>query len=139
MLELEALGDRLDDQLARGELLQGIDRLRALGRGLGVLVREPAFRRFPAQAVLDPRAALLERLGDRVIQQRLRPRAARELGDARAHRAGAEHADEARRLGGLPCGVLCLGHARSRYAGTIALIPVIWRPMISFWIWEVPS
>ena len=68
--------------------------------------------------------ALLEGLAQRVVEQRARAGEARELGDARAHRPGADDADDL----GYP------GHE-----GTSALMPVSARPMISFWIWEVPS
>jgi hypothetical protein len=74
-----------------------------------------------------------------------------QLGDPGAHRAGAEDPYDGRRgpiLAGR-AGLLILidglglrhGLAASRrpQAGTSALMPVIARPMISFWICEVPS
>ena len=57
-----------------------------------------------------------------VVHERARARGARELRDAGAHRAGAEDPDD-----------------RHGYEGTSAFSPVSARPMISFWICEVPS
>ena len=68
--------------------------------------------------------AALQRLGERVVQQRARAGEHGELGDPAAHRAGADDADDLR--DGCP-------HPVS------ALMPVAARPMISFWICEVPS
>ncbi len=98
MLELEPLGGGLDHQLARRERAQIVDRLQALGRGLRLGLGEPPAGGFFAQAVLRPLQSSLERLWDRVVQQRAGARAARELGDARTHRARPEHADDTRAL-----------------------------------------
>ena len=96
MLELEALGHGLDHQLAGRERGEIVHRLQALGRGLRLLGRETPLARFFLQAVPRPPQPLLERLRERVVQQRAGARAAGELGDARAHRARAEHADDTR-------------------------------------------
>ena len=72
----------------------------------------------------------LQRLRDRVVQQRAGARAGSQLGDPGAHRAGAGDADRAGSWRQL---------AAVRQAGTSALMPVSARPMISFWICEVPS
>ena len=80
-------------------------------------------RRLERRAVVEPlarpREPALERVAVRVVHER--PRAARggELRDAGTHGAGAEDADD--------------------HDGTSALMPVSARPMISFWICEVPS
>ena len=63
----------------------------------------------------------LERLGVGVVDERARARRRGELRDAGTHRAGPEDPDH--------------GH----YDGTSAFSPVSARPMISFWICEVPS
>ena len=55
------------------------------------------------------------------MHERARAGRGGELRDARAHRAGAEDPDD------------------EHYDGISALIPVSARPMISFWICEVPS
>ena len=60
-------------------------------------------------------------VGVGVVDERARARRRGELRDAGAHRAGAEDPDD--------------GH----YDGTSAFSPVSARPMISFWICEVPS
>ncbi len=92
-LELGELGRGLDHQLAGREAVELFDDLQALRRGLGLLGGQPALRGF----LLQPRAHLLgtalQRLSNRVVQQRPRPRAARELRDAGTHRAGTDHAD----------------------------------------------
>ena len=62
------------------------------------------------------------------MQQRPGARQAGELGDPGAHRPGAGDADDAGRAG-----------AGDAHDGTRALMPVSARPMISFWICEVPS
>ena len=128
VLDLQALGRRLDHQLARGE----IRRARApLAAG-----REPP---LACESLSRPRSTprsswarirsrpRVKRLGDRVVQQRAGAGQARQLGDPGAHRARAGDSD---RLGRVDC---------DAHAGTSALIPVSARPMISFWICEVPS
>ncbi len=110
MLELEALGCGLDHEVAAGEILEGRRRLQPPGgRGVVFLLQAPARRGQPA----------LERVAVGVVDERPRAGLRRELRDAGAHRAGAEDAD--------------------RLHQTIALIPVAARPMISFWICDVPS
>ena len=69
----------------------------------------------------------LQRLGHRVVQQRPRARQA-----ARAARSRRPSCRRRRRRSSA-------GSAPARHAGTSALIPVSARPMISFWICEVPS
>ena len=107
-------------------------------------VAEPARRR---QALVEPRLpapalgaagelvagvlqAALERVGVRVPEQRLLAGHAPERRDERAHRPGADDRQHQAPVGtGSGCG----------RSGTSALIPVSDRPMISFWIWLVPS
>src|ERR1019366_2951115 len=115
---------RLDDQLAGGKCLQRVHRLQAHGCCVCLLGAETAARGFLAQARAQLLRATVERLWDGIVQERPRARAARELGDAGPHRAGTQHADDAR---------------WAAHAGTSAPMPVISRPMISFWICEVPS
>ena len=102
LLELQALGRRLDDQLGLGEVL----------RATAAALTSPG---SPLEAALG--APALEPVGDRVepaldrdlvgvVQQRPCAGRRRELGDARAHRAGADDADDVR----------CAAHAAARYA-----------------------
>ena len=94
-LELGQLRRGLDHQLARRKRLKVRGDLQPLGSRAGLISREPTPRRFllktPPRALGPPR----ERLGEGVVQQRARPGAAGELRDARAHRAGSQHADDA--------------------------------------------
>ena len=118
-LELQRLGDGLDDQRARGQRLEAVDRLHACGRGARVVLA-PA----PALGALgQPRRRAARRpcssaSGDGVEQQRAGAGQRGELGDARAHRPGADDADgrgdRARRL----------RRPRSPCRGTSALMPV---------------
>ncbi len=89
--------------------------------------REPPALGATRELGPDPLKAALEGLGDRVVEQRARPAETGQLGDSGAHRAGAGHADRAR----------CARHRGQE--GMSALMPVNARPMISFWICEVPS
>ena len=79
-------------------------------------------RRSAARSCSSPRssALLVELIDDGPVAAERR-----DLGDPRAHRPGADDADP-------------LGHSADE-GGTIALMPVASRPMISLWIWEVPS
>ncbi len=82
--------------------------------------------------------AALRRTRDRVVEQRPRARRRGELRDAGAHRPGAGDADD----GGQPARPV---HAdtgsasRSTTIGLSASMPVASRPMMSCWIWLVPS
>ena len=112
VLELQALGRGLDHEVAGGELGELGDRLHALECRLGGLdlARVPIgagglpARGFLGQALADPLHTALQGLGDRVVQQRLRARAAGELRDAGAHRPRADDTDDASD-GGLAAGV----------------------------------
>jgi hypothetical protein len=95
VLELQALGGGLDDQLRVGEVLVGADRGQPRADLAGV-ARQPSLLHQLADP--GPRAlrALLGRALQRVVEQRPRAALRRELGDARSHRAGADHADDLR-------------------------------------------
>src|SRR6202012_6117705 len=100
----------------------------AAGR-LGGLGRAQATAVDPAlEVAADALEAAVEGFWIGVGDERSCPRQARKLRAPGAHRAGAGDADRA-------------GCARGsgHYAGTSALIPVRARPMISFWICDVPS
>ena len=129
-LELEALGGGLDHQL-------GVGQVRELGRGLQPGLGRRGVLGAPA-AALTPRSSWPRSVPGRAPA---RPRSGScssvraparqaELGDPGAHRAGARDADHL--AGGAAAAALASG-------GTSALIPVSARPMISFWICEVPS
>ena len=114
--ELERLRRRLDDDVGFGE-----------PRQFGHALERPARARLQPpllDLVLEPLGdagqPALQRLGISVVDERARARRRGELRDAGAHRAGAEDPDD-------------------HYDGTSALRPVSARPMISFWICEVPS
>ncbi len=124
MLEGQPLGRRLDDELGLAERTEIVDALHARERGLArVGIESPALH-LEVEVGGDPAHAGGQRLVNRIEEQRARPRPGGQLGDPRTHGAGAEHADDACRLG---------------HAGTSALTPVSARPMMSFWICEVPS
>jgi hypothetical protein len=126
MLEREPLRRSLDHQVTVGERLErgrGGEPLLGLLRLLGVQAPARSFARKPVAGALH---AALERIPVRVPDQCVGTAPRGELGDSRAHRAGADDGDAA-------CGV---AHASG---GTIALTPVAARPMINFWICEVPS
>ena len=113
VLEVKALGHGLDHELTGSECAEVLDRLKALGRRPCVPSGEATARGFFLKARTRALDALLERLGDRIMQQRLRARATCKLGDPRAHRARAEDSDHssrpARRAG--RAGLLILPHA----------------------------
>ena len=96
MLELEPLGRGLDHQLARGQRVQGVHWLKAGGGRVRLLGAEPPLGRFFGQAVPCALSAALERVGERVVQQRARARAGGQLGDSGTHRAGTHDADDTR-------------------------------------------
>ncbi len=145
VLELDALGHGLDHELARRERLRSLPRAASRRASAWPLLAQLALGGFFAQPVARALQALLQGRGHRVVQQRSRAGARGELGDAGAHRPGAEHADHGPPL--RPAGSAGLRRCLVRWAtvspaaqaGTIAPIPVISRPMISFWICEVPS
>ena len=134
-LELEALGRRLDHELARrerGEL--GCD-LQTRGCLLGLLGRDLALGSFFLQTGADALGALLQRRGIGSCSSVARPRGRRAVRCPRPScprrapmiaGAGWRRRSPAVRQ-------------RSSQEGTSALIPVSERPMISFWICEVPS
>ena len=97
VLELESLGRGLDHQLALGHRLERVDGLDPRGGRIGLLGAQLAFGGFLGQSLARASGAALERLDERVVQERAGARAGGELSDAGAHRAGAEHADYARR------------------------------------------
>ena len=125
------LGDALEQRALELERLRAPPRSRCRRRR----ARPPPPRPRPARPHLPPaapsrprvraarrsRPARAECLGVGIVDERARPRRRGELRDAGAHRAGPEDRDD--------------GH----YEGTSALSPVSARPMISFWICEVPS
>ena len=93
-LELEPLGRRLDHELARARGPRARAPAPAAPRPPRASSASSArARRAFASPRADPLDAALERLGDRVVQQRARAGQARELGDPGAHRAGADDAD----------------------------------------------
>ncbi len=127
VLELKRFRCGLDHEIAPGEVGQGRRGGEPLDRRGGARLGHPAALGLAVKALDDRRVPVLEGLSDWVVQQRVGAAHARELRDAGTHRAGAEDADRLRSA------------HRQDYDGTSALIPVSARPMISFWIWEVPS
>ena len=116
-LELERLRRRLDHDLG---VRQIAERGRRLERPGGAFLQAPLLD-LALEPLADAGEPALECVRVGVVHERARARGARELRDAGAHRAGAEDSDD--------------GH----YDGTSAFSPVSARPMISFWICEVPS
>ena len=83
---------------------------------------------WPASAVtpaenLDAMDPALQRVRVRIMEQGRQPGDAAELGDAGSHRPRSGDAENPRRA----------------HDGTRALMPVRARPMMSFWICDVPS
>jgi hypothetical protein len=114
-LELERLRRRLDHDVGLrqpGHLGRRLQRPSRLQPPLLDLVLEP---------LGDPGQPALQRRGVGIVDERARARRRGELRDARAHRPGADDSDD---------------HG---YDGTSAFSPVSARPMMSFWICEVPS
>ena len=95
-LQLEALGRRLDHQLAWRQALQRAGRPRAAPAASAASLPFSTQRSSPRRTRSTP---ALERLGHRIVEHHSHARRAAELGDAGAHRAGADHAERARRLG----------------------------------------
>jgi hypothetical protein len=125
VLELQPLRRRLDDQLARREV----------GQRRGDLEPRADVRRIAVEPALvhqlrDPPPGALRAFGggavDGIEHQRPGAGLGGELGDPGSHRPGADDADDLR----------C---AHGGHAGISALMPVSARPMMSFWICEVPS
>jgi len=95
VLELEDLRCGFDHEIAAGELAQRRHAARPCDDLVGVALDS---------ALLDELVHAVRQLGQPALQrgrigieeQRLRPALGRELGDARAHRAGAEDADDLR-------------------------------------------
>jgi hypothetical protein len=85
-LELQALGRRLDDEVAGLELLERADRAQALACALHRALRP---RRLHA---CD---AAFQGVRHRVVQHGLKPRLRGELGDPGPHRPGTDDADDA--------------------------------------------
>ncbi len=127
-LELEGLRRSLDHELTCAEILQHADGLEPRGGRGRLLGCQPPARGAALERRADRAQPALQCIGRRVVQQRARAGLTGQLGDSGSHRAGAEHADRPRG------GRLSVAHP-----GTSALMPVIARPMISFWICEVPS
>src|SRR5262249_28450766 len=125
-LEFESLGRGLDHQLARTEIAEVQRGFQALRRSGRVRFAPASTGRAALEVALDLIHASVKGIRHRVVQERSGAGQASELRDPSAHRAGADDADD----GWRGC---------RRHAGTSALIPVSARPMISFWIWEVPS
>ena len=120
-LGLEALDDRLDDDVGAGDVAEPARRREVL-----VEPRRPApALRAGGQLVAGALQAAGERVAVGVPQQRLLARHAAERGDQRAHRPGADDPQHQAPVG--------TGSGSGR-SGTSALIPVSERPMISFWI-----
>ena len=99
LLELEALGGGLDHELARRQ----VARARRAGSSRSAAAVASSSLQRPRSAPrsrwpLICSSPALERLGERVVQQRPRPGQAGELGDPGAHRAGAGDADRVRAL-----------------------------------------
>ena len=107
-LELEPLRRGLDHQLGVGEVLER-GRGDEPGDGLrGLLGAQAAALDASVELGLDPLHPALERLRCRVVQERPRAGQAGQLGNARAHRAGARDSD---RLAG-PASALTPARAR---------------------------
>ena len=140
VLELQALGRRLDHQLARGKILERGSRLQPVASRRRLRIAQSATLDAPVQLGPDPLEPPAERLRDRVVQQRAGTGQTAELSDPGAHRAGAGDSDDVWGRGWRWAGGWAGGWAGFPiYAGTSALMPVNARPMISFWICEVPS
>ena len=92
-LELEVLGDRLHHQLGGGQVFQtcaaGGCAPCAASRSAG---DELLLLDAPGQEAGDPARVPVHCARQRVVQQNLDSRGGRHLGDARPHRAGAQHA-----------------------------------------------
>ena len=92
-LELQVLGDRLDHQVGGGQVFQPGLRPDAPQRRVAVGGRDLFLLDAPRQEAGHPAARLVDRARQRVVQQHLDPRGGRDLDDARAHGAGAQHAE----------------------------------------------
>ncbi len=127
MLELHALGGGLDDDLAVGEVLERGRGPQPLLGPLRVLRSHPPLAHLALQLAQDPRHAALQRVRVGVVQERLHAGDAAELRDPGPHRPGPGDAEDRGRV------------VARAHDGTSALMPVSARPMMSFWICEVPS
>ena len=155
MLHIETLGSRLDHQFARAEPLKFLHGLKALTSLTALLGRQLSLCGFLLQPLEQALLPAFERLGDRVVQERAGACLTSKLGDTAAHRASANNPYD---TCGTPIQSLKIRRLRAQrnplqqarsvvvrssdikaQEGTSALMPVIARPMISFWIWDVPS
>ena len=93
LLELECLGRRLDHQLGWLEVRELSGVLEALARRLARGRRQTPTVNVAHQLGANLLRSAGERVGRGVVEQRPRAGERRELGDAGAHRAGAQHAD----------------------------------------------
>ena len=123
-LELEPLRRGLDHQLAGTQVLEAWSRLQPVSRVICLLWGQPLAFHPSLQLGDDVLGSPLERFWNGIVQQRSGAGQAGQLSDPGAHGAGAGDADRPRRRSG--CHVS-------------ALMPVTARPMISCWIWDVPS
>ncbi|ESS38961.1 hypothetical protein P355_4465 [Burkholderia cenocepacia KC-01] len=96
-LHVEPFGRRLDDQRGAREIGQRAHRADSIARCVGLRRFEPALLRQPRELGADAGQRLVAGCFVQVVQQHRMAGRRRDLRNARAHRAGADHADDGRR------------------------------------------
>ncbi len=95
LLGVELLDDRLDDEVAFGEVGELGGRRQARERGVPLLGRQPAFLDAAAEVVGDPVAGAPAELLAHLAADRLDPRLHADLGDPGTHGAETDHSHPA--------------------------------------------
>ena len=106
-LDLEALGRRLDHELARRQVFERRRRLEPCLRLLGLLGSQSAAADAAIEVLSDSLQTALERGRIGIVDERPRARETGELRDPGSHRPGARDADHARRSD-----LVSVGHRR---------------------------